>query len=185
MVDGNPIIRWSYRVWCETGYHNINNVGTNQFADPLPDPSRDLVSPLGYYCRGYEKVMPDGGVQFMDNAWYFGRDVRRRAVPTASPFPSQLIARSIATWRCAWSMKPALTRSTPDRLRIRGANSRVRRLTARISKRGDGGGTRGGREGLPKRRNLASAVVQERFGAANRSNSDADFLVALSRLIYM
>lgn len=75
MVDGNPIIRWTYRVWCETGYHNINNVGTNQFADPLPDDTRDLVSPNGFYYRGYDRPMPDGGVQFMDNAWYFGTDV--------------------------------------------------------------------------------------------------------------
>ena len=75
MVDDNPIIRWTHRVWCETGYHNINNVGTNQFADPLPDPSRDLVSPNGFYYRGYERPMPEGGVQFMDNAWYFGTDV--------------------------------------------------------------------------------------------------------------
>lgn len=74
MVDGNPLIRWEYRVWCETGYHHIDNVGTNQFADPLPDPSRDLVSPNGFYYREYRDPMPPGGVQFFDDAWYFGTD---------------------------------------------------------------------------------------------------------------
>jgi len=38
---------------------------------------------------------------------------------------------------------------------------------------------------LPKRRDLVSAIVQERFGLANLSNSDADFLEKLNRLIYM
>ena len=74
MADGNPIIRWTYRVWCETGYHKIQDVGTNQYADPLPDPSRDLVSPKGFYYRGHVDPMPEGGVQFLDNAWYFGTD---------------------------------------------------------------------------------------------------------------
>lgn len=41
------------------------------------------------------------------------------------------------------------------------------------------------KERLPKRRDLVSAIVQERFGLANLSNSDADFLEKLNRLIYM
>lgn len=41
------------------------------------------------------------------------------------------------------------------------------------------------KERLPKRRDLASAVVLERFGAKGLSNSDADFLVTLNRAIYM
>lgn len=73
-VDDNPLIRWAYRVWCGTGYHNVKNVGLNQFADPLPNPKRDLVSPLGFYYREFKDQMPSGGVQFMDNAWFFGTD---------------------------------------------------------------------------------------------------------------
>ncbi|RLK57608.1 hypothetical protein BCL79_2018 [Stenotrophomonas rhizophila] len=38
---------------------------------------------------------------------------------------------------------------------------------------------------LPKRRDLASAVIQERFGLENISNSPAETLVALNRAIYM
>lgn len=37
---------------------------------------------------------------------------------------------------------------------------------------------------LPKRRDLVTAVVLERFGAEKLSNSDADFLVTLNRIIY-
>ncbi|KQP15372.1 NAD(P)-binding domain-containing protein [Methylobacterium sp. Leaf93] len=41
------------------------------------------------------------------------------------------------------------------------------------------------KERLPKRRDLVSAIILERFGAAKINNSDTDFLVALNRLIYM
>jgi glyoxylase-like metal-dependent hydrolase (beta-lactamase superfamily II) len=88
MVDDNPLIRWTHRVWCETGYHNINNLGTGQVADPLPDPERDLVSPNGFYYRAaqaaafykatgrgeYNAQLPKGGVKFMDNAWALGEN---------------------------------------------------------------------------------------------------------------
>ncbi|POE12086.1 NADP oxidoreductase [Pectobacterium odoriferum] len=37
---------------------------------------------------------------------------------------------------------------------------------------------------LPKRRDLVTAVVLERFGAEKLSNSDADFLTTLNRIIY-
>lgn len=41
------------------------------------------------------------------------------------------------------------------------------------------------KERLPKRRDLVSQIVQERFGMAQLSNSDADFLTAVNRIIYM
>jgi glyoxylase-like metal-dependent hydrolase (beta-lactamase superfamily II) len=69
----NPIVRWQHRVWCETGYHNVNNLGTGQTADPLPDATKDLISPNGFYYRGYNDLISEsGGVKFLDNAWYFG-----------------------------------------------------------------------------------------------------------------
>ena len=72
-VSDNPIVQWQNRVWCETGYHNVNNLGTGQVADPLPDPSKDLISPNGFYYRGYNDMISEsGGVKFLDNAWYFG-----------------------------------------------------------------------------------------------------------------
>lgn len=40
------------------------------------------------------------------------------------------------------------------------------------------------KERLPKRRDLVTAVVLERFGAEKLSNSDADFLTTLNRIIY-
>lgn len=72
-ASDNPIVHWQNRVWCETGYHNVNNLGTGQVADPLPDATRDLISPNGFYYRGYNDLISEsGGVKFADNAWYFG-----------------------------------------------------------------------------------------------------------------
>ncbi|MBO0144608.1 NAD(P)-binding domain-containing protein [Agrobacterium sp. Ap1] len=41
------------------------------------------------------------------------------------------------------------------------------------------------KERLSKRRDLVSQIVQERFGMAQLSNSDADFLTKLNRIVYM
>lgn len=75
MADANPLIRWEYRVWCETGYRHPGEEGTGQVVDKLPDPARDLISPKGFfYGDKAETPMPPGGVRFLDNAWYFGVD---------------------------------------------------------------------------------------------------------------
>ncbi|GLR85326.1 MBL fold metallo-hydrolase [Bradyrhizobium iriomotense] len=76
MVDDNPLIRWEYRVWCVTGYRHPDEAGTGQAVDRLPDPTKDLMSPNGFFYNtlGMKRVMPPGGVRFMDNAWYFGTD---------------------------------------------------------------------------------------------------------------
>ncbi|WP_416981012.1 MBL fold metallo-hydrolase [Streptomyces sp. T028] len=73
-VDDNPMIRWQYRVWCETGYRSPGNAGTGQPVDRPVDPTKDFVSPMGFLYRDYVRPMPAGGVQFLDNAWYFGTD---------------------------------------------------------------------------------------------------------------
>ncbi|UNZ18219.1 MBL fold metallo-hydrolase [Streptomyces sp. 891-h] len=73
-VDDNPVIRWQYRVWCQTGYRGIGDAGTGQPVDALPDPTKDFVSPNGFLYKNHIRPMPAGGVQFLDNAWYFGTD---------------------------------------------------------------------------------------------------------------
>ncbi|WP_416979750.1 MBL fold metallo-hydrolase [Streptomyces sp. T028] len=73
-VDDNPVIRWQYRVWCETGYRSPGSAGTGQPVDRLTDPAVDLVSPKGFFYKEYARPMPAGGVRFLDNAWYFGTD---------------------------------------------------------------------------------------------------------------
>ncbi|MFJ7998157.1 MBL fold metallo-hydrolase [Streptomyces sp. NPDC096310] len=73
-VDDNPVIRWQYRVWCRTGYRSPGNAGTGQPVDQLTDPATDFVSPKGFLYKNYVRPMPAGGVQFLDNAWYFGTD---------------------------------------------------------------------------------------------------------------
>ncbi|MGW0199220.1 MBL fold metallo-hydrolase [Nonomuraea sp. NPDC003201] len=73
-VDDNPVIRWQYRVWCQTGYRSPRDAGTGQPVDRPVDPAKDLVSPTGFLYSEYSRPMPAGGVQFMDNAWYFGTD---------------------------------------------------------------------------------------------------------------
>lgn len=74
-VDENPLIAWEYRVWCETGYHHIDDAGTGQEVDVPIDIERDYVSPKGF-SHNYkaDRLMPEGGAQFLDNAWYFGAD---------------------------------------------------------------------------------------------------------------
>jgi glyoxylase-like metal-dependent hydrolase (beta-lactamase superfamily II) len=75
MADDNPLIRWEYRVWCETGYRHPGEEGTGQAVDKLPDPTRDLISPKGFFYTEYARQgMPPGGVRFLDNAWFFGTD---------------------------------------------------------------------------------------------------------------
>jgi glyoxylase-like metal-dependent hydrolase (beta-lactamase superfamily II) len=74
-ADDNPLIRWEYRVWCETGYRHPGEEGTGQVVDALPDPSRDLISPKGFFHTEFAgRAMPPGGVRFLDNAWFFGTD---------------------------------------------------------------------------------------------------------------
>ncbi|MFE9644371.1 hypothetical protein ACFYO0_09635 [Streptomyces sp. NPDC006365] len=46
-VDDNPMIRWQYRVWCQTGYRSPGSAGTGQPVDQLVDPATDFVSPKG------------------------------------------------------------------------------------------------------------------------------------------
>ncbi|MFJ8716163.1 MBL fold metallo-hydrolase [Streptomyces violaceus] len=73
-VDDNPMIRWQHRVWCQTGYRSPGSAGTGQPVDQLVDPAVDFVSPKGFLYKNYVRPMPEGGVQFLDNAWYFGTD---------------------------------------------------------------------------------------------------------------
>jgi glyoxylase-like metal-dependent hydrolase (beta-lactamase superfamily II) len=75
MADDNPLIRWAYRVWCQTGYRHPGEEGTGQVVDKLPDPTRDLISPKGFFYSALAgRAMPPGGVRFLDNAWFFGAD---------------------------------------------------------------------------------------------------------------
>lgn len=75
LVDDNPLIRWEYRIWCETGYRSPEDAGTGQVVDLPVDIMRDYVSPKGFFhSKGARRLMPAGGVQFLDNAWYFGAD---------------------------------------------------------------------------------------------------------------
>jgi glyoxylase-like metal-dependent hydrolase (beta-lactamase superfamily II) len=73
-ADDNPMIRWQYRVWCQTGYRSPSSAGTGQPVDQLTDPAVDFVSPKGFLYRDHVRPMPAGGVRFLDNAWYFGTD---------------------------------------------------------------------------------------------------------------
>lgn len=69
----NPILDWAYRVWCETGYRTAPALGVNGI-DNLLDPLTDLVTPKGFLVADFSgTVYPAGGVQFLDNAWVFGR----------------------------------------------------------------------------------------------------------------
>jgi len=71
----NPVLKWHYRVWCQTGYRSVGNAGTGQTVDTVADPALDLVSPLGFnYAGSLGKNTFIGGSRFMDNAWYFGNE---------------------------------------------------------------------------------------------------------------
>ena len=73
MVDDNPLIRWEYRVWCETGYRSVGDAGTGQAVDTPADVTRDMVSPKGFFHTGHAReLFTPGGARFLDNAWYFG-----------------------------------------------------------------------------------------------------------------
>jgi glyoxylase-like metal-dependent hydrolase (beta-lactamase superfamily II) len=90
-VSDNPMTKWEYRVWCQTGYHHARDAGKGQPVDlPLPNPRRDLVSPLGFLDPSQAQVMPQGGVRFMENAWYFGTDYTGMVV-TRTPNGSLLV----------------------------------------------------------------------------------------------
>ncbi|HVR50028.1 MAG TPA: hypothetical protein VMS38_09835, partial [Pseudorhodoferax sp.] len=71
----NPILKWEYRIWCQTGYRTTREGGTGQPIDQPVNPDVDLVSPTGFVDTALDKPMPEGGVRFMDNAWYFGTRV--------------------------------------------------------------------------------------------------------------
>lgn len=71
----NPVLKWHYRVWCQTGYRSVGDAGTGQTVDTPPDPTQDLVSPLGFnYGSSLGRNVHVGGSRFLDNAWYFGTD---------------------------------------------------------------------------------------------------------------
>lgn len=71
----NPILKWEYRIWCQTGYRTTREAGTGQPIDLPLNADVDLVSPNGFVHTNLDKPMPAGGVQFMDNAWYFGTNL--------------------------------------------------------------------------------------------------------------
>lgn len=71
----NPILKWEYRIWCQTGYRTTREGGTGQPIDQPVNSDVDLVSPTGFVDTALDKPMPEGGVRFMDNAWYFGTRV--------------------------------------------------------------------------------------------------------------
>jgi glyoxylase-like metal-dependent hydrolase (beta-lactamase superfamily II) len=96
-VSDNPMTKWEYRVWCQTGYHHDDDAGTGQPIDlPLTDPRHDRVSPLGYLDPSAAQQMPRGGVKFMDNAWYFGTDYTGMVV-TRTPNGSLLVFDTLTT----------------------------------------------------------------------------------------
>lgn len=74
-ADDNPIVRWNFRVWCETGYRTVGEAGTGQIIDKPVNRERDMVSPKGFIDPRDDRPMPAGGVRFMDNVWYFGTDL--------------------------------------------------------------------------------------------------------------
>ncbi|TNE67936.1 MAG: MBL fold metallo-hydrolase [Alphaproteobacteria bacterium] len=74
-VDDNPIIAWEYRIWCETGYRSPEDAGTGQKVDDAADLRRDYMSPKGFFhSETANRLMPEDGVPFLENAWYFGAD---------------------------------------------------------------------------------------------------------------
>lgn len=74
-ADDNPLIAWEYRVWCETGYRSPEDAGTGQLVDQPVDAERDYLSPKGFFHSDKaDRLMPQGGIRFLDNAWYFGAD---------------------------------------------------------------------------------------------------------------
>ena len=71
----NPILKWQYRVWCQTGYRSPGDAGTGQVVDLPDDPTKDYLSPSGFnHAASLGKIVMTGGAQFLDNAWYFGTD---------------------------------------------------------------------------------------------------------------
>lgn len=60
------------RLWCETGYHSVQEAGTGQIVDQVADRAQDMLSPSGFLDFASDRPMSAGGVRFLDNAWYFG-----------------------------------------------------------------------------------------------------------------
>lgn len=83
-ADDNPVIRWNFRVWCETGYRTVGEAGPGQIVDKPVDRERDMVSPKGFVDPRDDRPMPAGGVRFLDNAWYFGTDLTGMVVVKVS-----------------------------------------------------------------------------------------------------
>ena len=94
----NPILKWQYRVWCQTGYRSPGDAGTGQVVDLPEDPTKDYLSPTGFnHAASLGKSVMTGGAKFMDNAWYFGTD-----------YTGAVIVTLIATARAFASPRPAL-----------------------------------------------------------------------------
>ncbi|HEX2545932.1 MAG TPA: MBL fold metallo-hydrolase [Ramlibacter sp.] len=71
----NPVLKWHYRVWCQTGYRSPGDAGTGQVVDRPADPQVDQVSPTGFnHSRELGQGVHVGGSKILDNAWYFGTD---------------------------------------------------------------------------------------------------------------
>ncbi|KAH8757194.1 beta-lactamase-like protein [Diaporthe sp. PMI_573] len=72
----NKVIRYDSAQLPYTTSHSGRTCAVfgNQPVDQIPDPKRDVVSPKGFFYRQYNEQMPAGGVQFLDNAWFFGTD---------------------------------------------------------------------------------------------------------------
>ncbi len=74
-ADDNPLIGWEYRIWCETGYRDPEDAGAGQDVDKPLDIERDYISPGGFFHKDTaDRLMPEDGVRFLDNVWYFGAD---------------------------------------------------------------------------------------------------------------
>lgn len=119
-ADDNPMIRWQYRVWCQTGYRTVGEAGTGQPIDtPAPDPRRDLITPLGFVDQASAKDMPEGGVRFMDNAWYFGDDVTGLVV-VRTPADSLLVFDTVVAPRSTRGPFPDIRAAFLDQASVAG-----------------------------------------------------------------
>jgi hypothetical protein len=71
----NPVLKWHYRVWCQTGYRSPGDAGSAQVVDRPSDPREDHVSPNGFnHSRELGQNVFTGGSRFLENAWYFGTE---------------------------------------------------------------------------------------------------------------
>ena len=49
MADDNPLIRWEYRVWCETGYRHPGEEGRGPVGDQRPHPTPARIEPPRFF----------------------------------------------------------------------------------------------------------------------------------------